>query len=121
MCKLVSLNTGSQRIKVADIKKSYIENIINSVRLCSDIDKVVLFGSALEERCTDYSDVDIAVFGRKSKAKMFRSKSYNEFVDSISSYGDIQDYDVLYFDIANAKESSVMNEIERGVVLYERK
>ena len=75
MCELVEMKIGKKRIRVADIKKDYIQNIIDSVILCKEIDKVVLFGSALEERCTDASDLDIAVFGKYPKNQMYRLKS----------------------------------------------
>ena len=97
MCNLVEIAIGGRKIEVADIKKAYIENIIKCAPLCSAIDKVVLFGSALESQCTDSSDVDIAIFGKYPKNKMYRLKSYNDFVEAVVSYGELQDYDLLYY------------------------
>ena len=74
MCDLTEIVVGNKYIRVAEIKKEYIENIINSIPLCSAIDKVILFGSALESRCTDSSDVDIAIFGKYPKTKMYKMK-----------------------------------------------
>jgi hypothetical protein len=52
MCKLVDCHTNYGEIcKVADIKANYISNIVNTAHICSDIERIVLFGSALEERC----------------------------------------------------------------------
>lgn len=79
MCELVEMRAGGRYIKVAGIKKEYIQNIIESIHICSAIDKVVLFGSALEKSCADHSDVDIAIFGKYTKHHIFRMKSYNEF------------------------------------------
>lgn len=121
MCRLVEMKIGERIVNVAEIKKDYIENIINSISLCSEIDKVVLFGSALEDRCTDFSDVDIAIFGRYPKNKMYRLKSYNDFVDSVVSFGDLQDYDMLYFDSTKANHDSILQDINRGAILFERK
>lgn len=39
MCKLVSLNTSENGIMVADIKKSAIENIVNSASLCDSTNR----------------------------------------------------------------------------------
>lgn len=120
MCKLVNMKANGRNIQVANIKKEYIENIIKSISLCGEIDKIILFGSALEERCTDESDVDIAIFGKQPKNKMYRMKSYNRFVDSIVSYGALQDYDLLYFDSNQNNKDAILDDIYRGEVLYER-
>lgn len=119
MCKLVKINANGRNIFVADIKKDYIKNILKSVSLCKEIDKIILYGSVLEERCTDESDVDMAIFGKYSKEKMYSLRSYNNFVDSVVSYGDLQDYDMFYFD--SSADSKVLDDIRKGVVLYERR
>lgn len=120
MCNLIELKLGERSIRVADIKKSYVENIVNSIHLCKAIDKVVLFGSAIETRCTDSSDVDIAIFGKKSKSKMFASKSYRNFVNAVVSFGHLQDYDLLYFDSTKDNSDMILDDIASGVVLFER-
>ena len=120
MCQMVDLDIGGKTIKVADIKSDYIKNIIDCISKCSLIDKVVLFGSAIEARCTEDSDIDIAVFGRASKNKAFRDKSYIDYVNSVVSYGDVQDYDILYFDINRDYDSTIMQDINDGKVLFER-
>jgi predicted nucleotidyltransferase len=120
MCHLVNLNVNGRTVRVADIKKDYIENIMSSIYLCKEIDKVVLFGSALEERCKEESDIDIAIFGRCTRNKMNHLKSYNQFVDSVISYGELQDYDMLYFDSSKPHNDIILNDINKGEVLFER-
>lgn len=120
MCELVELRAGDRNIKVASIKKDYIQNIIESAHICNAIDKIVLFGSALNEGCTFYSDVDIAIFGKYSKQRIYRMKSYNDFVASVVSFGELQDYDMLYFDSTKKYEDSIMKDINKGAVLFER-
>lgn len=120
MCQLVSLNINGKTISVASIKIEYIKNIVDNISRCNLIDKVVLFGSSLEERCTENSDIDIAIFGTKTKSKMFSSKSYKDYIFSVTSFGEVQDYDILYFDSTKNNDSSIMKDIEDGVVLYER-
>lgn len=113
MCNLAEITIGDRRIKVAEIKKAYIENIIKCVPLCNAIDKVVLFGSALERRCTDSSDVDIAIFGKYPKSKMFKLKSYNDFVEAVVSYGELQDYDLLYYGIEEVHPMAEKHSMEK--------
>ena len=120
MCRIINLDIGDRSVSVADIKSEYIKNIVDCVSLCNLIDKIVLFGSAIEDRCREDSDIDIAIFGKESKGKMFKDRSYNNYINSILSYGDIQDYDILYFDSKKKYDSAIMHDIENGEVLFER-
>lgn len=113
MCKLVSLSDDNN-IAVADIKRDCILNIINSAKCCSEIDKIVLFGSALEGRCREDSDIDIAIVGNLSAGEFNTSKGYLDFRARVFSYKFEQDYDMLYF---KGEEGSIAS---RGVVIYSR-
>lgn len=117
MCRLVKFGQGYQ---VADIKLPYIENIIRRANSCPHIEKVILFGSALEERCTDKSDIDIAVFGDLSKGKYYTTREYRQFVDGIFDFGFEQDYDILYFKEGANYKAPILREIEKGAVIYRR-
>ncbi len=119
MCKLVQLASGKY---VADIKLDYILNIVKLASETENIDRVVLFGSATEERCKNESDIDIAVFGKMSKAKYLRSKEYDKFHTDVILYGGNfkQDYDILYFSEPAKNTGAVMDDIENGVEIYRR-
>ena len=69
MCRVVPMQIGDRQIMVADIKQKYIQNIIDAVQKCDLIDRIVLFGSSIEERCRESSDMDIAVFGNQSPSR----------------------------------------------------
>jgi predicted nucleotidyltransferase len=120
MCKLITKQIDNREIRVADIKSSYIDNIINSAQLCDQINRIVLFGSAIEERCTEESDIDIAVYGSKPENKMLLSKSYKAFVRGIFSYDLFQDYDILYFQEGTEEDLSIQKDIRKGIILYEK-
>ena len=119
MCKLVQFEQGKY---VADIKYDYIRNIANLAAGCKNIKRIMLFGSATEERCKKESDIDIAVFGDMSKAKFLRSKEYDRFHTGIILYGGdfTQDYDILYFNDENGNGDAIMNDIAKGVEIYRR-
>ena len=52
MCKLIKVKTNYESAEmVADYKADTIRFIIDIAKNCSDIDAIMLFGSALEERC----------------------------------------------------------------------
>ncbi len=124
MCKLVSMTANGKEIKVADIKKDYIQNIIDAAQLCPRIDKIMLFGSALEERCTEHSDIDIAVFGKLPRGRMYALKGYQKFISSLFKYTvpnkDFQDYDILYFNSNKLTECHILGDILNGEVLFSK-
>ena len=120
MSKMISLSTNGKTVRVAEIKKEYIKNIIKCAEQCREISRIMLFGSSIENRCKENSDVDIAVFGDIPKGAMYKRKSYNRFLDNIYSFDLKQDYDVLYFTNENKKNPSILSEVEKGVLLYER-
>lgn len=122
MCKVTEMKIGDRTIRVAEIKQQYISNIVNAARNCDYIDRVILFGSSLEERCTDLSDIDLAVFGNVAKGKCLTSKKYERFLKQVYSYNDFQQaYDILYFKSGKKCQSPIIEDINRGEVIYESK
>ena len=119
MCQLAELSEGKY---VADIKLPYIQNIIEQAKKCPNISRIMLFGSALETRCREDSDIDIAVFGEKTQARYLQSKEFLNFNDQVFSYNGIlnQDYDVLYFKNHSKQKAAIMNDIENGLEIYRR-
>lgn len=127
MCRLVSImSNDGQCIEVADIKKSYIEKIISSASKCKHIDAIILFGSALEERCTEKSDIDIAIISKYTVDKLSGIKSYSKFVSEIYELDLSQEYDKLYFkslsEIEEKKEEAhICNElVQKGKIIYRK-
>ncbi|SEA35530.1 Nucleotidyltransferase domain-containing protein [Oribacterium sp. KHPX15] len=120
MCKLITKRIKNRNIHIADIKEDYIDNIISSADLCDQINRIILFGSAAEDRCTEQSDIDIAVFGSQTKSRMYASKGYKAFIQAVVSYGGAQDYDILYFDDRKTYSGGIMSDIQKGEVLYSR-
>ena len=115
MCKLVSYKNGK---KVADIKYRHIENISKQAEKCENISRIMLFGSSIEERCNDRSDIDIAVFGKLSKNRYLDSTEFRQFHDQVYLFDMNQDYDILYFKDGQEYKDSIMEEINRGAEIY---
>jgi len=119
MCKVLPMNIGSRQIRVAEIKQKYIENIIDAASKCDLIDRVVLFGSCLEERCREASDIDIAVFGNQPRSRALTSKKYERFARQLYSFDNFsQDYDILYFRSDAHNTSPILQDISKGEELY---
>lgn len=125
MCKLITIKSNNgKNIKVADIKADIIKQIILLAHGCSQIEYIYLFGSSIEERCTDASDIDIAIVSNISRAKLFHSKDYDEFTNKLYNIDNNQDYDILQFNsldtIKNSDDFVCRDIISRGKLLYQR-
>jgi len=117
MCKLVPYKNGR---RVAEIKVRHIDNIAAQAEKCRNINRIMLFGSSLEERCTSRSDIDIAVFWSQNKARYLRSKEFKSFQDSIFLYDLDQDYDIIYFCEWSDHKAGIMEDINNGIEIYRR-
>lgn len=121
MCRVVNMNIGSRKVRVADIKQDFISNIVDAARKCDIIDRVLLFGSSIEERCREASDIDIAVFGNQTRSKALSSKKYESFARQLYSFRDHeQAYDILYFKTGGNNRGRILEDIEKGELLYAR-
>ena len=93
MCKMVALNTNyGGTIEVADIKKMNIESIIRAAQYCAYIDAIILFGSAVTDKCSAESDIDIAIISNVKRSVFFKDKSYREFKYRIFDADENQPY-----------------------------
>lgn len=118
MCSLIQMDNGGY---VADIKQKYIVNIAAAAKDSSNISRIVLFGSATQTRCTDTSDIDIAVFGSKKPGEYLRSKEFKEFQRKLFSFDNfVQDYDILYFAEDAQHNDPIMADIGKGTEIFRR-
>ena len=121
MCKVTAYTIDGRTIHMADIKQKYVANIIDAARKCDYIDKIILFGSALEERCQESSDIDLAIFGNQPEGKCLTSAGYRRFARQLSRFDDFaQNYDLLYFKTGKNHKETIMKHILEGETLYEK-
>ena len=115
MCSIVTTSNGAL---VASVKKYHVDNIISNAGECEDIDRIILFGSSVEERCTDKSDIDIAVFSNKPRMKFLSSRSFRNFIRKVYSFDEEQRYDVIYFKTGKDYKEPIFKEVMKGNVIY---
>lgn len=124
MCRLSVLSSDKQ-IQVADIKKPIIENIVMIANICKEIDYIILFGSSLEDKCTEQSDIDLAIISNVTRAKLLRSNGYDRFTTALYNIDDEQTYDILQFNFMEdlkKRDSVVCKDIvNKGKIIYRRK
>ena len=62
MCKLVPLQLeNGDIVNVAEHKREQLNRYLSIFKYLSGIRQVILFGSALEERCDERSDIDLCM------------------------------------------------------------
>ena len=125
MCKLVKItNSLGEQIEVAEIKADTIKKIIKIAKICDKIDYIYLFGSSVEERCTDESDIDLAIISNVSASKLYNRSSYREFKERLYAIDRDQEYDRLQFNslkaMRNSKEPVCLDISSKGKLLYQR-
>ena len=119
MCKVIQMTIDGRTFSVAEIKMKYMNNIVEAAKACDYIDKVVLFGSCTGSKCTEQSDIDLAIFGNKTKYQCLTSKKYKDFAEKLYRFDDHnQPYDLLYFKSGTPKKSLIEDEIDSGQLIY---
>lgn len=129
MCQMVNVKTNfDTEIEVADIKKEIVENIVQAAGECARIGEIILFGSVIESRCTEDSDIDMLVVSDTARSKLYRDKGYQEFLKKLHDKDDYEQlYDVICvhnMDVINRgqKMTGLFREaIKNGKTLYRRK
>ena len=122
MCEMTTIKTAYGINQVAAHKKDCVANVIDAARSSDIISKIVLFGSTTRKDCKKQSDIDLAVFGESTRAKMLRSKQYKDFLTKIRHFNKIQSYDILYFESEKYQgiQTAIREEIDKGIVLYDK-
>ncbi len=125
MCKLVNVKTNyGEEVKVAEIKRDEIKNIIDAASLCKNIDMLILYGSSLEDRCDKHSDIDIVIISKYPISKLCKLKSFHDFTTYVYKYNMDQDYDFLYYKSydeinRNAESEMISSEIiNKGKIIF---
>lgn len=67
-------------MKIADIKKDRIENIIIEAQKCKQISAIILLGLAFKEWCKDPSDIDMAIISQQTIYLLSRNKGFSRLL-----------------------------------------
>lgn len=127
MSKLMEIETNfGSTVKVSEVKAAYIKQLIELAAICPKIESIILFGSSLDERCTEYSDIDFIIVSELTVGALCNLKSYQNFSSKFFGLSNYQDYDVLYFKPgeieAKCDKITICKEIyTKGREVYRRK
>lgn len=106
-------NYDCQRIH--PLKQRIVNELYNYIKDNSMIEKVIIFGSAINVRCNHKSDLDIAV---KIKEEYFNKDSKNNISEDIQEICDYNS-DIIWLNTIDENSQLYYNINTKGVVIYE--
>ncbi|MCD8223019.1 MAG: nucleotidyltransferase domain-containing protein [Clostridiales bacterium] len=123
MCKLMPfvLENGNT-IQVSEYKIDRLKQYVKMFSTLNGVDRVILFGSALEERCRKDSDMDFCMLYPDEQKSLYREnlkKMWRLYPES--SYDDFLSFDTKRFDENDHLYTVIQDIKNKGVVIYDRK
>ena len=125
MSELVQIqNNLGENIKVSSLKIDTIKKISRIASMCDNILAIIVFGSSVEDRCRDTSDIDMAIISDIPTSRLFMKKQFKQFTQRLYSIDTQQEYDFLYFNgleaVSNRKEAVCRDIVNKGVYIYRK-
>ncbi len=120
MCKLVDLELqNGTTVKVAENKLGRIQRYLAVFPRLKSVKRVILFGSATTEKCTDQSDVDLCFLYRDKKQyrEDMAELYYNIMPESTDDDAMCADYE--WFESTNMMTGAMKVAAREGVVIYD--
>lgn len=120
MCRLIDLQLkNGMTVKVAENKAERIKQYISVFPLLRSVKRVVLFGSAMTENCTEQSDVDLCFLYRDKK--QYREDMAELYYDIMpeSTDDDAICADCDWFENTNVLTGAMKVVAREGVVIYD--
>lgn len=120
MCRLIDLPLKNGRIvKVAEVKVERIKRYISVFPTLKSIDRVILFGSAMTEHCTEQSDVDLCFLYRdKDQYREDMEELYYEIMPE-STEDDAMCAAHDWFENTNSLTGAMKVAAKEGIVIYD--
>lgn len=120
MCRLIDLQLkNGMTVKVAENKAERIKQYISVFPLLRSVKRVILFGSAMTENCTEQSDVDLCFLYRDKK--QYREDMAELYYDIMpeSTDDDAMCADCDWFENTNVLTGAMKVVAREGVVIYD--
>lgn len=120
MCRLVDLQLkNGMTVKVAENKAERIKRYISVFPLLRSVQRVILFGSAMTENCTEQSDVDLCFLYRDKR--QYREDMAELYYDIMpeSTDDDAMCADCDWFENTNVLTGAMKVAEREGVVIYD--
>lgn len=101
--------------RIHPLKQKKVNEIYNSVKNNKKIKKVIIFGSSVNIRCNQKSDIDIAI---KLKDEYYNKENKNIISEKIQEICDYNS-DIIWLNSIDDSSQLYRNIYSKGVVIYE--
>lgn len=113
---IVVNNLNYQANRIHPLMQRVVNDIYEYVKTNNSIEKVIIFGSAINIRCNNKSDIDVAL---KIKNECFNIEYRNkisEIIQEISNFN----ADIIWLNTIDKNSRLYENVCKKGVVIYEQ-
>lgn len=101
--------------RIHPLKQRVINEIYNELKLSNIVDKAIIFGSSINIRCTNKSDIDIAILLKSKDFTQDNQNILSEKIQEITGYN----ADIVWLNTLNNESRLYQNIYMKGVTVYE--
>lgn len=112
---IVVNNSNYQANRIHPLMQRVVNDIYEYVKTNNSIEKVIIFGSAINIRCNNKSDIDVALKIRNECFNIEYRNKISEKIQEISNFN----ADIIWLNTIDKNSRLYENISKKGVVIYE--
>ena len=112
---IVVENLNYQANRIHPLMQRVVNDIYEYVKTNNSIEKVIIFGSAINIRCNNKSDIDVALKIRNECFNIEYRNKISEKIQEISNFN----ADIIWLNTIDKNSRLYENISKKGVVIYE--
>ena len=112
---IVVENLNYQANRIHPLMQRVVNDIYEYVKTNNSIEKVIIFGSAINIRCNNKSDIDVALKIRNECFNIEYKNKISEIIQEISNFN----ADIIWLNTIDKNSRLYENISKKGVVIYE--
>lgn len=113
---IVVNNSNYQANRIHPLMQRAVNDIYEYVKTNNSIEKVIIFGSAINIRCNNKSDIDVALKIRNECFNIEYRNKISEIIQEISNFN----ADIIWLNTIDKNSRLYENVCKKGVVIYEQ-
>lgn len=113
---IVVNNSNYQANRIHPLMQRVVNDIYEYVKTNNSIEKVIIFGSAINIRCNNKSDIDVALKIRNECFNIEYRNKISEIIQEISNFN----ADIIWLNTIDKNSRLYENVCKKGVVIYEQ-
>ena len=113
---IVVNNSNYQANRIHPLMQRVVNDIYEYVKTNNSIEKVIIFGSAINIRCNNKSDIDVALKIRNECFNIEYRNKISEIIQEISNFN----ADIIWLNTIDKNSRLYENISKKGVVIYEQ-